>query len=149
MALTSSDEDGADLMASFKKDAKRTTPTRSENQPSFSPSNFISDQSSGDDTSKPSQNARQIFKAVVVSPIRNKHEYIYWEPRDDVQSILREYTKRGETMYEIKLTGGASKQVSCSSSNSIWHKKAKMVANVKRPHTLVLRSLTIFYYLFT
>lgn len=49
---------------------------------------------------------------VRVSPIRNREEYRYYEPQDEVESIVRRYSRRGNSMYEVRLGGDTYKQVS-------------------------------------
>jgi chromodomain-helicase-DNA-binding protein 4 len=54
-----------------------------------------------------------VRKAVAVkpAPVRNRHDYTYYAPTEIVQKILRKYQKKGDLMYEIKLTDGITKQV--------------------------------------
>lgn len=122
----SSDGDAADLMAAFKKgttqgntkgtakDPRQTTPSRRK-QPSFSRGQFISDESSAEEDEGVSQlslpSTRKVV-AVRVRPVRNRSEYTYYEPKDTVVHIMREFRRKGEIMYEVKLTSGTTKQVS-------------------------------------
>jgi hypothetical protein len=46
-------------------------------------------------------------------PIANKEEYTYYEPQDEVESIVRESTKRGNDIaHVVKPVGGETKEVS-------------------------------------
>jgi chromodomain-helicase-DNA-binding protein 4 len=110
----SSDDDGADLMASFKKGERVKPSPRAQEPQSFSPSNFISDQSSGDDAaSKRSPVVARKAVAVRAAPVRNRSEYKYYEPVEEkLAKILREYSHKGDLLYEVKLVSGATKQVS-------------------------------------
>ncbi|ORY14692.1 PHD/FYVE-zinc-finger like domain-domain-containing protein [Clohesyomyces aquaticus] len=129
----SSDEDGVDLMATFQKCAKghppatraapskpsgpprrhapppRNVPTRATLQSSFSPGMFVSDESSG--AEEPQKVIRKAV-AVRVEPVRNRREYTYIPVTESVDKILREYTHRGDLLYEVKLSGGGTKTVS-------------------------------------
>ncbi|KAF2874432.1 PHD/FYVE-zinc-finger like domain-containing protein [Massariosphaeria phaeospora] len=105
----SSDEDGADLMAAFKRTAIGAPP-RGRRQTSFSPGDFVSGESSGEDTRVAPDSMRKLV-AVKAPPVRNRHQYTYYEPKDAVERILREFQKRGELMYEVKLTDGRTEQV--------------------------------------
>jgi hypothetical protein len=113
----SSEEDGADLMASFKKgshpNTKAKTPPLRAKRPSFSPSGFVSEQSSGEDelqSRAPQANVRRAV-AVKVMPVRNREQYTYYAPKEALKSIVREYQGKGDLMYEVKLTSGITKQV--------------------------------------
>jgi len=116
----SSEEDGADLMASFqmgaRPSAKAKTSPGTTKQPSFSPGAFVSEQSSGEygaQSRAPRASVRKVV-AVKATPVRNRSQYKYYEPKETVESILREYRKRGNLMFEVKLTGGVKKQVRSS-----------------------------------
>lgn len=49
-------------------------------------------------------------------PVKDKDEYIYYEPQDEVESILRESVKGGNIAYEVRLVGGGSREVSEAST---------------------------------
>jgi hypothetical protein len=71
-------------MAAFQGKGKgqRKAPPSTRKRSSFSPGNFISDQSSTVDEPK-NKRAPAIRRKVVgirVSPVRNRHEYTYYEP---------------------------------------------------------------------
>ncbi|KAF1845477.1 chromodomain-helicase-DNA-binding protein 4 [Cucurbitaria berberidis CBS 394.84] len=103
----SSDEDGAELMAAFKKQGGRQSTATSSNKPaSFSPGDFISDDGSGgEEHHSQVGSSRKMRRALCVrpSPVRNKNEYTYYEPKDEVEGIIREFTRRGEMLYEVRL----------------------------------------------
>lgn len=110
----SSDGETTDLMASFKKGAIRAPRQRDQRQSSFSPGNFISGESSGD-AGWHSQRSRPITRkavAVRASPVRDRSQYVYFDPQNNVERISRKYQESGNSMYEIKLSTGQTKQVS-------------------------------------
>ena len=111
----SSDEDAADLMESFKKGA-RTTPTPpTRKQPSVSPGMFFSDESSADDEvisqDTSSGTARRLL-AVQLPPVRSKKGFVYYEPREEIEAIVLEYSRKGDVMYKAKLLSGHIREVS-------------------------------------
>jgi hypothetical protein len=57
---------------------------------------------------------------VRVEPIDDKEEYVYYEPKDEVEGILREFSRRkgGDLLYEVRLFGDKTKQVSDSGKGS-------------------------------
>lgn len=115
----SSDEDGAALMASFKSGRPRA-PSLKKKQ-AFSPSNFVSDQSSADEVApQRTRPVRRKAVAVKVPPIRNKHEYTYYPPQEEVARILREFDKHGQLMYEVRMIDGVKKQVREASIGHAW-----------------------------
>ena len=114
----SSEEDGAELMAAFKrgsgKKTRTRTPQREAKELAFLPGNFISDQSSEENgtATKQSPVVTRTMVAVRAPPVRNRDEYTYYAPKEAVGSIVREFTKKGILMYEIKLKSSITKQVS-------------------------------------
>ncbi|KAF2642782.1 hypothetical protein P280DRAFT_506129 [Massarina eburnea CBS 473.64] len=111
----SSDDDGADLMAAFKKDGRGKPTPRTRERTSFSPGNFISDQSSGEDdlvAKRPAPAVKRKAVAVRPSPVRNRHEYTYYAPVVTAEKIIREISKGKDLIYEVRLAGGHTKQVS-------------------------------------
>lgn len=115
----SSDDDPAELMASFKRNGAPTvqaaTPSPRRKQPSVSPEIPLSEQASARsmgsaDLPKPNA-SRRVAVAVRVPPIRNPEEYTYYEPKVEVEHILRECSRRGELMYDVKLSDGTLRQV--------------------------------------
>lgn len=112
----SSGEDSGDLMAAFQGKGKgqRKAPPSTRKRSSFSPGNFISDQSSTVDEPK-NKRAPAIRRKVVgirVSPVRNRHEYTYYEPSVTAVKILREYERRGDILHSVKLSSGDTEEVS-------------------------------------
>ncbi|KAH7346025.1 hypothetical protein BKA66DRAFT_576699 [Pyrenochaeta sp. MPI-SDFR-AT-0127] len=105
----SSDEDGAKLMASFKKKGEQKSvaaPAQLEKQPSFSPADFLSeDEPAGEETHKNVDTGPIIRRLMYVRavPVRDKHEYTYYEPEDEVEDIIREFSRRGKTVFEVRL----------------------------------------------
>ncbi|PVI04094.1 hypothetical protein DM02DRAFT_519327 [Periconia macrospinosa] len=108
----SSDDNGSALMAAFQSKGKRSAPPSTRRQTSFSPGDFISDQSSATEGRRTTRKPMPPRKAtaVKVAPVRNRHEYTYYEPRETVKKILREYDQRGTLMYTVKLDDGAIKE---------------------------------------
>ncbi|KAE8862308.1 hypothetical protein PTNB29_04870 [Pyrenophora teres f. teres] len=108
----SSDKDGAALMAVFKKnDTRRTLPKET----SFSPRALSTTISSDADDNAMTANAlpqKQRALCVRVSPTKiNTAEYKYYEPVDEVETILREFAAKGnEMLYQVRLFGGRIKQ---------------------------------------
>jgi hypothetical protein len=125
----SSSDDGSDLVAAFKKGppkgAVKQAPGRASGQAppprkqtSFSPRQFISDDESGEGdrrTSIPFTTSTRKAIAVRVTPVRNRSEYTYYEPQDAVENIVREFQRKGDIIYEVKLTNGRTQQVSLPS----------------------------------
>ncbi|KAF2465544.1 uncharacterized protein BDR25DRAFT_346076 [Lindgomyces ingoldianus] len=115
----SSSDDGAELMATFKSmSRKHNAATPSRKQPSMSPGLFISDESStgGKETAiqmaRPLKHVTRKAVAVQVTPVQNRKEYTYYEPKDSVEQILREYTRKGDLLFEVKLSDGTEKTLS-------------------------------------
>jgi hypothetical protein len=108
----SSDEDGAELMAAFKKGGRSAPPK--PRQPSVSPGMFISEDSSTEESPmNPTPSLfRRVAVAVRVKPIKNREDYAFYELKDEVARVLREFRLKGDIMYEIKLTNGNIQQVS-------------------------------------
>jgi hypothetical protein len=119
----SSDEDGAALMAAFKK--KPTGPKSAAPQPvpamaaSNSPATMSQPSDSDEhlDTIHIEPPPRKRTAAFVRIPQKKvkKTEYKYYEPEDEVESILREFFgRKGDMVYEVKLLGDRIQQVSDS-----------------------------------
>jgi hypothetical protein len=111
----SSDEDSSDLMASFKRGNGSASAMRK--QASVSPGMFFSEEesSAGENhapTLRHQAGNRRVAVAVKVPPVRNRSDYTYYEPKQVVHRILREYTRKGEIMYEVELPNGRTRQVS-------------------------------------
>jgi hypothetical protein len=85
--------------------------------------NFLSDSSSGEDLDK-AESPPKVRRLLQIrpSPVRNRNEYTYYEPRDEVESIVREFTTKGRVMYMVKLEGGATKEVRGAASPSNWER---------------------------
>lgn len=132
----SSDDDASLLMAAFRKSGnpksgaststsepppRRSTPRRSpvlsppaKKRASIAVENFLSDSSSaGEDAphAEPPPKVRRLLH-IRPKPISNKHEYEYYEPQDEVETIIRESTKQNEIAYKVKLVGGETREVS-------------------------------------
>jgi hypothetical protein len=114
----SSDDDPADLLAAFKRNESNPSipaapPRRKE--ASVSPEMVVEESSArGQEKTSPhkASSTRMVAVAVRVPPVRNREEYTYYEPKDEVEQIRREYSRRGKMMYEVKLTDGKLEQVS-------------------------------------
>jgi hypothetical protein len=153
VASMSSDEDATQLMAAFKKGGtartgpsksksksasaappsrsatprrspSRTPPPKKQKRVSIAVENFLSESSSGEDldnAESPSK-VRRVLQ-IRPSPVRNRKEYTYFEPQDEVESIVREVTIKGRVMYEVTLEGGATKEVGETATPSDWGKE--------------------------
>ncbi|KAF2749588.1 hypothetical protein M011DRAFT_420044 [Sporormia fimetaria CBS 119925] len=123
--MSSEEEDGAALMAAFQK--KRPSAAPNPPQPvapaqrntSLSPGDFFSDDDSSAApapraASRPasSRSSTRVAVAVQVRPPRNLDDYVYYEPREEVRRIIREYNRKGQLMYEVELEAGQRKQIS-------------------------------------
>ena len=109
--------------ATPRRSPSRTPPPRKQKQKrvSIAVENFLSDSSSGEDldnAESPSK-VRRVLQ-IRPSPVRNRDEYTYFEPQDEVESILREFTTKGRVMYKVKLEGGVTKEVSEAATPSDW-----------------------------
>lgn len=143
VANMSSEDDATTLMAAFKRrrttktgashttstsaapSSRRSTPRRSppraslaKKRTSIAVENLLSGSSAGEDiTNAESPPKVRRLQHVRTSPVRNKSEYTYYEPQDEVERIIRERTARtGDMTYEVKLVGGHTKQVSEAAS---------------------------------
>lgn len=113
--MSSDDDDTADLIASFKKAGSVSAKKKPSSEPGEQPRGFVSQQKSEDDRSKrPPRGTRRRVIAVRPSPVRNRDEYVYYEPKETAECILREYQRKGELRYDVKLVGGGTKEVRLS-----------------------------------
>jgi hypothetical protein len=46
--------------------------------------------------------------------VRNLGEYKYYEPKEEINHIVREYQRKGGIMYEVALTTGEIRRVSAN-----------------------------------
>jgi hypothetical protein len=114
--MDSSDEDGVMLMAAFKKGGQTegNSPMRKQESALVEKNTF--NRMSREDTSSegsPPQ-PRQFKRALVavnVPPVRRRHEYTYYEPKETVERILRESRRQGKYVYKIEIVGGTTKEV--------------------------------------
>lgn len=102
-------------MASFKK-GSRAAPSPKRKEASVSPGMFFSDDSSVGDEDTTSWSAENIERRVAIAvraaPVKNREEYTYYEPKDGVDQILREYRRKGGFMYKAQMSNGQTQQVS-------------------------------------
>jgi hypothetical protein len=123
----SSDEDGVDLMAAFKsKGARKATPPRAVERRQPSPA--VSDsKASGSENASSRPNKPTTRRAVCVraKPLDDRSEYVYYEPKDEVESIVREFSRKGDVIYEVRLFGDRTKQVSESGKGTPWSSKGR------------------------
>jgi chromodomain-helicase-DNA-binding protein 4 len=120
----SSDDDPSALMAAFKKGAppkkvlesraSRPAPPPRKQASSSSGQSILADESGNKNGGTSIQTVTLPRKAVavVVTPVRNRAEYTYYEPQDTVDNIVREFQRKGHFMYEVKLTNGRIHKVS-------------------------------------
>jgi hypothetical protein len=118
----SSDEDGAELMAAFKRNGAR----KSAQPPTNAPSSTVA----GDSTSEPTPTPEDRIEShdppiprralcVRVKPVDNESEYVYYEPTEEVEEVIREFSRKGEVLYDVRLLGGVTKQVSAHGKGSV------------------------------
>ena len=116
--IMSSDEDGAALMAAFKKNgaskagaasAKPTT-RPAVSSPSTVSGNVSEEEGDIVNVESPPRTRRLAY--VRAPPVRNKREYTYYEPQDEILAIEREYSRRGKMLYQVLLSGDTTKEVS-------------------------------------
>ena len=103
----SSDEDGINHIESFKKGAE----SQIRNRPTCSPASDRFSQEKKIGLQRTPQAPRKLI-AVQVPPVLNRDQYIYYDGRDTVQRVRREFEERGELQYDIELVDGTQKQVS-------------------------------------
>jgi hypothetical protein len=114
----SSDEDGAELMAAFKKNAGlKATPVEKMQSPGPAKEPTATHNSEPERSRSRASSVPKTRRAlcVRVRPILNKDEYTYFEPEDEVEEIIGEFSRRRDILYDVKLISGVSKQVSASS----------------------------------
>lgn len=63
-------------------------------------------------TSQPDTPTTRKAICVRAKPLDDRSEYVYYEPKDEVEGILREFSRRGDMIYEVRLFGDRTKQVS-------------------------------------
>src|SRR4051812_41631876 len=110
----SSDEDGAALMAAFKK--KGTSDVLEKHTTSSPRAQSTNNDSGGDRTimraKTPLQKQRAVCVRVPTAKI-NTADYTYYEPVDEVETIVREFAGKGkDLLFQVRLFGGRIKQVS-------------------------------------
>ncbi|KAL5461724.1 hypothetical protein PMIN06_002014 [Paraphaeosphaeria minitans] len=103
------DDDEVDLMASFKKSAEG--PARGRKARSQTSGRDSSVEEMEHNRTQRTQQAPQKLAAVRVPPVHNRNQYIYYDGKDAVQRVRREFEKRGELLYDISLVDGTYKQV--------------------------------------
>jgi chromodomain-helicase-DNA-binding protein 4 len=106
--MDSDDDDTSQLMAAFKTKRKQTGSAPRTRTRTSTPAR----------TSSPplSQLRPRKLVGIFPSPVENRHEYIYYEPVDEIDAIVREFTKRGDIMYDVTMSSGTTKQVSARCS---------------------------------
>jgi hypothetical protein len=121
--MSSSDEDGATLMAAFKNKGNRdaAAPRLAARAPrAISVVEHTPEVDEGstqeDGTREGSSRAQQAIPrravCVRITPVQRKHEYTYYEPQIEIEAVRREWSRRGEMMFDVLLVGGISKEVS-------------------------------------
>jgi hypothetical protein len=114
----SSDEDGAELMAAFKrKGARKAAPPPRTEVEATPVEDAVSEHTAEAEaekelTPKPLATRRAI--CVRVKPVSNGEEYVYYDPVEEVEEIVNEYSHKGDMLYEVKLVGNIQKQVSAA-----------------------------------
>ena len=131
----SSDEDVNQLLAAFKKSSTttpganaRTSATSSRHSiprhspvqrspakkstPALPKNSSLDSYSAEDVASEKSPPKVRRLLYIRPKPLKNKDEYVYYEPQDEVDSVIHESTRRGAVTYEVKLVGGETRKVS-------------------------------------
>jgi hypothetical protein len=118
----SSGEDSAQLVAAFqKKGSRKAAPPPSPERVVSPIGRTASEHTLETDDAKSQSSSRPAVRQAVcvrVKPVSNRKEYVYYEPAEEVLEILKEYSKRGDMLYEARLIGHATKQVSVISESS-------------------------------
>lgn len=139
----SSDEDTATLMAAFKKKA---APGFGSNAISFQPINQHSRRASSS-KARTSDNesilriqtppVKRRLHSVRIPPVNiNRAEYTYYEVRDEVERVVREFSgKDGDVSYEVQVTGNRLMEVSSTSYEgcSLTGKGARLFYKITQP----------------
>ncbi|KAH6106182.1 hypothetical protein HBI81_252880 [Parastagonospora nodorum] len=93
----SSDEDGAQLMAAFQRKGSRKAappPEPSRIASPVEPAEPDQDvEATGRDAEEPGVR-RALY--VRVKPVSNRDEYVYYEPVEEVEEIVKGYSRRGD-----------------------------------------------------
>lgn len=112
----SSDDDGAHLMAAFKrKGARKSAPPPTAEVEATPVEDSLSDHAVEAEAERgptPKLPATRKAVCVRVKPVSNRDDYVYYKPAEEVQEIVKQYAKKGEILYEVKLVSDISKQVS-------------------------------------
>ena len=118
-----SSDEAVDISSFQRKWKRRTPPRKAPKAPSLSPRLFLSDNTSSDEeirksdhvkTSKDEKKSAPIVRTLVAvrpEPLKHRHLYKYIAPKDEVSRVIREYSRRGVIMYEVKLLNGTIEQV--------------------------------------
>ena len=111
----SSDEDGVALMAAFKIGGHKALPRQSAPRHSRSPNtsvpHSVSEEEENTTMSRSPPRTRRLAY-IRAPPVRNKSEFEYYELEDEVVEINQEYSRRGEMLYQVRLSSGKIKEVS-------------------------------------
>lgn len=128
----SSSEDGEDLIAAFKKGekVKSIAPSSKSGSDDDLIATFKKGGAMKSITTSPQPTTRKAL-CVRVLPVRNKEEYIFYEPKDEVVEIVREFSRRGIFNYEVKLLGNKTREVSAILAAVIPRGKVKAVASIE------------------
>jgi hypothetical protein len=112
----SSDEDGVALMASFKqKGSRKPAQVPSRQRASRSSEIAMSEQSATiDGGNSQSEEVRLPRRAIGVraSPVHDREEFTYYEPQEEIECIVREFKRKGDMYYKVRLFGDTTKEVS-------------------------------------
>lgn len=144
----SSSEDEANLMASFKRPNRSAAPPKRK-ETSVSPAMFFSDDNSAGDNNATSQRsshgAPKFAVAVRARPLRNRDEFTYYEPKEEIERILREFSRRGNIMYEVKLADGQTRRVSeMALYKFVPRLSSERVTTLQSPSYLTTFCITVF-----
>jgi hypothetical protein len=112
----SSDEDGATLMAAFKQNGHRkAAQLPSRQRISKSPDVAMSERSATVDGSVSLPEEVHLPRRAIcvrVKPVHDREEFTFYEPQEEIEDIIREFKRRGDMHYEVRLFGDTTKEVS-------------------------------------
>lgn len=102
-------------MAPFKKSkGRKPAPPKIPERSKSSSADILAENASGTEDGTPGSERTTTRRALFVrpKPIVKKDEYVYYEPKDEVEGIIREYSRKGDMFYEVRLFGDTTKEVS-------------------------------------
>ncbi|KAH7135393.1 PHD/FYVE-zinc-finger like domain-containing protein [Dendryphion nanum] len=108
--------DGSIDISSFQREGNNKAPPPPNHTASVSPGMFFSDDSSSGEELANGQrkltahSKSRTLISIRPKPLKDRDKYIYYEPRDEVVRILKEWSRKGIIIYEVKLADGKTRQ---------------------------------------